>query len=154
MKPRLQPPWKSCLLAHSQRARPQRGTVLPLPQSRHLSLRAGEGLRMQASHINCVRVGDNSLENHNKGITLYPTFLQHCMDYNISECGQNNLSTCSCLVCKLGRFLTTLILQWLLKIVFRPHILASMIPEFGKYRQRGQKFKVILGYYVRSCLFF
>lgn len=63
---------------------------------------------MQAFHINGIRVGDNNLENHKKGIYLYPTFLQHCMDYNLSEYDQHNLSTQSCLVCKPERFFNNL----------------------------------------------
>lgn len=160
VKPRHQLPWENWQLAHSQIAQPQRGTVPPFPLSHHLSLWAGGGSRMQTSHINGVG-GNNSLEKHKKEIPLYPTFMQCCMDYNVSECGQHNLSTCSYLVYKLGSFLTTLILQWLLKN-FKPYIVvpASVIIEFGKYRQEDQTLKVILGYLtnsdfwdcVKSCL--
>lgn len=74
---------------------------------------------MQALHINGIRVGDNNLENHKKGISLYPTFLQHCMDYNFSEYDQHNLSTHSCLLCKLERFFNQLNLTVAVKNCFQ-----------------------------------
>lgn len=107
---------------------------------------------MQALHINGIRVGDNNLEKHKKGISLYPTFLQHCMDYNLSEYDQHNLSTHSCLLCKLERFFNHLNLTVAVKNVSKTYIVvhASVIQEFGKCRQGGQKFKIILGSLANS----